>query len=61
LLEVYGGLRGTPRYLKGKLPSLKPVSWRINRFKLSLTPPKYIDYFAAFIVNPEVCPKINNC
>jgi hypothetical protein len=40
---------GTPRYLKGKLPSEKPESWRIVCFKLSPTPPKYIKDFDALI------------
>jgi hypothetical protein len=34
------GLRGTPKYLKGKEPSEKPVSNKMACFKLIATPPK---------------------
>ena len=55
------GLRGTPRYLKGKTPIENPVSAKIDCCKRSVTPPKYIDDLEIFIFRPDVCPKSINC
>jgi len=55
------GLRGTPRYVKGKLPSLKPDIKRITCFWIVLTPPKKMDDFCGFISKPDVWPKSDSC
>jgi len=55
------GLRGTPRYVKRKLPSLKPDIERIACFWAAPTPPKKMDDFCGLISKPDVLPKRDSC